>query len=137
VHRVAEDRQFFGRPQLNHFSRAIRPHVRAELRLAQQAQARGESEVAFHHLERAHILALATTVEHVLVHWRMLLWGVRQRSARECIGQVLRILAAVAVTAIGVAPSGNTGGSNVSAVKRMPVPPDLQALLERARSSAG
>jgi hypothetical protein len=122
---------------LNHFSRANRPHVHAELRLAQEAQARGESVVAFHHLERAHILALATTAEHVLVHWRMLLWGVRERSARECIGQVLRILAAVAVTAIGVAPSGNTGGANVSAVKRMPVPPDLQALIERARSSAG
>jgi len=121
---------------LSRFSRNIRPHVHAELRFALEAQARGEPELAFHHLERAHILGLATTAEHVLVHWRMLLWGVRQRSARECLGQLLRILAAATMTALGATPSGNTGGANVSPVKRMPVPPDLEALIQRARSSA-
>lgn len=102
-----------------------------------EAQARGEPGVAFHHLERAHILGLATTAEHVLVHWRMLLWAVRQRNARECVGQLLRILAAAIMTAIGATPTGNTGGANVSPVQRMPVPPDLDLLIQRARSSAG
>ncbi len=120
---------------MSRFGRNIRPHVHAELRLAREAQARGEPDVAFHHLERAHILGLATTVEHVLVHWRMFLWGVRQRNARECIGQLLRILAAATMTALGATPSGNTGGTNVSPVQRMPLPPDLEALITRARSS--
>lgn len=123
---------------MNKFSRNIRPHVHvhAELRSAREAEAQGQPDVAFYHLERAHILGLASTAEHVLVHWRMLLWGVHQRSARECIGQVLRILAAATMTAIGATPSGNTGGANVSPIKRMPVPPDLDALIQNARKFA-
>lgn len=121
---------------MNSFSRNIRPHVHAELRAARLAEAQGQPGAAFHHLERAHILGLASTAEHVLVHWRMLLWAVHQRSARECIGQVLRILAAATMTAIGATPSGNTGGANVSPIERMPIPPDLDALIQSARRSA-
>lgn len=125
-----------GRLRLNKFSRNIRPHVHAELRSAREAEAQGQPSVAFRHLERAHILGLASTAEHVLVHWRMLLRGVRQRSARECLGQILRIVAAATMTAIGATPSGNTGGANVSPIKRMPVPPDLDVLIQSARRTS-
>lgn len=115
------------------FARNIRPHVSAELRAAKAALRAGQTLQAFSHLERAHVLGQASTVEHVRVHWRMLLWGLRQRSLRECLGQILRIVGATTKTAAGLVPHGNTGGANVSLLRRMPVAPDLQAVIDQAR----
>lgn len=120
---------------MSKFSRNIRPYVEAELRAALEDEAQGQMSNAFLHLERAHVLGQAATVEHVRVHWRMLLWGLRQRSARECLGQLLRIAGAATKTAVGLVPHGNTGGSNISPFKRMPVPPELEARIQRARAS--
>ena len=43
--------------------------------------------IEFHHLERAHILGQASTIEHVRVHAMMLAWALRQRDTREIFGQ--------------------------------------------------
>jgi hypothetical protein len=117
------------------FSRNIRPHVEAELQGALKAEAQGQASDAFAHLERAHILGQASTVEHVRVHWCMFLWGLRQRDAQECLGQILRLVGAATMTAVGLVPDGNTGGSNVSSLKRMPVPSELEARIRQARAS--
>lgn len=117
------------------FAKAIRPHVEAELRAAYEAEAQDQSRVAFSHLERAHVLGQSSTVEHVRIHWRMLLWGLRERSLGECLGQVVRITGAATKTAFGLVPHGNTGGSNVSPFKRMPIPHELAVVIQRARSS--
>jgi len=121
---------------MSQFSRNIRVHVDAELRAAAAAQARDEPAAAFSHLERAHVLGQGATLHHVRVHWHMLVWGVRQRSARECVGQLLRIVGAATKTAVGLVPHGNTGGANVSPFRRMPVPAELQARIRQARASA-
>ena len=120
---------------MSKFARNIRPHVQAELVAARATQAQGLAVIAFAHLERAHVLGQASTVEHVRVHWRMLLWGWRQRSIRECLGQILRIAGAATKTALGRVPYGNTGGANVSPFKRMPVAPELAALIQEAGAS--
>ena len=86
---------------------------------------------AVFHLERAHILGQASTREHVRVHWRMLTWALRHRDAREFFGQLLRLTGAATKTFIGMVPTGNTGGSNVSAIQPMPVDPELAAIIER------
>jgi Protein of unknown function (DUF3703) len=117
------------------FGHAIRPYVQTELRAAFAAEARRQPIVAFHHLERAHVLGQASTVEHVRVHWKMLRWGLRQRNVRECGGQILRIVGAATKTAFGLVPHGNTGGANVSPFKCMPVPPDLDRIIQRSRAS--
>jgi len=117
------------------FGRRIRPYVKSEILAAYQAEARGQPDAAFSHLERAHILGQPSTVEHVRVHWHMFLWGIRQRDARECLGQLLRIVGAAIGTAIGLVPQGNTGGTNAIPFKSMPIPPELAALIEEARSS--
>ncbi|MDO9015578.1 MAG: DUF3703 domain-containing protein [Deltaproteobacteria bacterium] len=119
------------------FAHNIRPHVDAELRAADEAEARGQPDAAFTHLERAHVLGQASTVEHVRVHWRMLLWGLRRRDVRECVGQVIRIGGAATKTVFGRVPRGNTGGSNVSPFAPMPIPPDLDERIREARASAG
>jgi hypothetical protein len=116
------------------FHRKIRPHVARELDAAREAQAQGDPQAAFRRLERAHVLGQASTVEHVRVHWRMFVWGVRQRSLRECLGQLFRIAGAASKTALGWVPHGNTGGSNVSPFKPMPVPAALEAVIREARS---
>jgi hypothetical protein len=121
--------------QVSEFGRRIRPYVEREILAAYQAEARGQPDVAFSHLERAHILGQTSTVEHVRVHWHMLLWGIRQRNVQESLGQLLRIVGAAIGTAIGLTPQGNTGGTNVIPFKSMPIPPELAALIEEARGS--
>ncbi len=120
---------------MNEFGRRIRPYVEREILAAYQAEARGQPDVAFSHLERAHVLGQTSTVEHVRVHWHMLLWGIRQRDVRECLGQLLRVIGAAIGTAVGLVPQGNTGGTNVNPFKRMPIPPELAARIEEARTS--
>ena len=110
------------------FADNIRPYVDAELRAAAQ-----DPEHGFRHLERAHVLGQASTREHVRVHWRMLVWAWWHRDGREFFGQVVRLFGAATKTFIGLVPSGNTGGSNVSAIRPMPLDPELAAIIEKAR----
>jgi Protein of unknown function (DUF3703) len=117
------------------FGRRIRPYVEREILAAYQAEARGQPDVAFSHLERAHILGQTSTVEHVRVHCHMFLWGIRQHNVRESLGQLLRIVGAAIGTVFGLVPQGNTGGTNVTSFKSMPIPPELAALIEKARTS--
>lgn len=117
------------------FTGNIRPYVAAELRRAKAAENCGDAALAFTHLERAHVLGQASTREHVRVHWHMLRWAVRHRLIREISGQLVRIIGAATKTAIGLVPTGNTGGSNVSPFKRLPISPDLEATIQAARSS--
>ena len=116
------------------FASHIRPQVDAELRAALFAENHGDSDRAFAHLERAHVLGQASTVQHVRVHWRMFAWGWRHRRVRECLGQAMRIAGAATKTVFGLVPAGNTGGANVSPFKSLPVAPDLAVIIERARS---
>lgn len=120
---------------MREFGRRIRPYIEREILAAYQAEARGKPEVAFSHLERAHILGQPSTVEHVHVHWHMFLWGFRQHNVRECLGQLLRIVGAAIGTAAGLVPKGNTGGTNVNSFKSMPIPPELAVLIEKAHIS--
>lgn len=122
---------------MSEFGRRIRPYVEREILAAYHAEAEGKSEVAFSHLERAHILGQTSTVEHVRVHWHMFLWSIRQSDVRECLGQLLRIVGASIGTVLGLVPQGNTGGTNVNPFKSIPIPPDLAALIEKARTSEG
>jgi hypothetical protein len=116
---------------MNRFANNIRPFVDAEFRAAER-----DPEKEFTHLERAHVLGQASTREHVRVHWRMILWAWRHRDARELFGQSFRIVGAATKTFIGFVPTGNTGGANVSAVRPMPIDPELAAIIEKARGEA-
>jgi hypothetical protein len=118
---------------MTRFARRIRSSVQCELDAASDADARGEAQVAFRHLERAHVLGQAATVEHVRVHWRMFLWATRYCKVGEALGQSWRLVAAAAMTGIGRLPAGNTGGADVSGFRPMPIPPDLQRAIDAAQ----
>jgi hypothetical protein len=108
---------------------ALRAALQLELESACHNEVAGDIAAAFAHLERAHILSQHFTLAHAGVHMRMLRLGWQQRDARQVLGQVTRILAALLFSRFWV-PSGNTGGANVSALRPMPLPADLKALLE-------
>lgn len=111
-------------------NQALRSLYVAELRAADAANDRRESEQAFFHLARAHILSQRFTWQHVHVHWLMLRLGVALGDWREVRGQLSRVIAASFFSRIWV-PAGNTGRANVNAMKPMPIPDDLKAALER------
>jgi|SRR5688572_18042416 hypothetical protein len=118
---------------MSEFGRRIRPYVESEILAAREAESRGQPDVAFSHLERAHVLGQASTVEHVRAHWHMLLWSIRQHNVPEFLGQLPRIVGAALSTVLGLVPQGNTGGTNVSPFKTMRVPPDLASRIYEAR----
>ena len=117
------------------FSKLIQPHVETELLAAVSTEFAGKQQLAFLHLERAHVLGQSSTFHHVRVHWRMFCWGWRQRDTKECAGQLMRIIGAATKTAIGFVPSGNTGGSNISPFKVLPIPTDLRKIIELTQKS--
>jgi hypothetical protein len=98
---------------------ALRHAYEAELRQASEAECRGELQLAWRHLERAHL--------HV--HFKMLVHGWRRRDLSEVLGQVARLAVAAPGSWLGRAPRGNTGGADVGILTPMPIPEDLQAIL--------
>jgi hypothetical protein len=109
----------------------LRTVYEAELVGASAAIAAGDTERAFEHLGRAHIISQRYTWQHVHVHWLMLKLGASTGDWREVFGQLSRILAASIFSRIWV-PVGNTGRADVSAMKPMPMPDDLRILFQRS-----
>ena len=100
-----------------------------EMQLAIKARIDGNLNLAIHHYERAHILGQKYTLPHIKSHIGMLRVGWLRKDLREIVGQCVRMVAALIISKIWV-PIGNTGGTNVSALRPMPIPEDLQQVLE-------
>jgi hypothetical protein len=116
------------------FSKNITRFVLAELDLAIDARQSGDINNEFKHLENAHVLGQESTYWHVKVHMLMLLWALRNYQLKECFGQLFRIVGAALTTAFGLVPQGNTGGSNVSPFKVMPIEHEYQIIISDAKS---
>lgn len=101
-----------------------------EIALAKERILRGELDTGFAHLERAHVIGQAFVCPHAKSHWLMLKVEVRRRRPAAAFGQVVRIVLGVLGSAVGVVPVGNTGGSNVSMFRRMPIEPELQRIID-------
>jgi hypothetical protein len=100
-----------------------------ELRNGKNLYRRGFFADAFKSFERSHILGQEYVVPHTLSHIWMLRIGIKTRNLKEIIGQLSRLPLGVIGSAIGIVPLGNTGGSNVNALKKMPIPKDLEDIL--------
>ena len=122
--------------KLSNFSKAISPYVEEELLKSKKSLDSGDYSTAFTHLESAHVLGQESTYWHVKVHYLMLLWGIKQKDFNEILGQVIRILGAAALTAIKGVPVGNTGGSNVSPIKPLPIQPGHAKIIAKAKVNA-
>lgn len=89
----------------------------------------GDIDGGFAHLERAHVLGQAYVIPHARTHWYMLRVEMKRGRPVAVIGQAVRIVFGALGSAVGVVPTGNTGGSNVNMFRRMPIDPDLQKLI--------
>ena len=100
-----------------------------EIAQARALMSRGELQGAFRHLERAHVIGQSHVVPHVVAHWLMLGIELRRCQLVAAWGQVVRIVLGALGSAVGVVPTGNTGGSNVNMFKRIKIEPELQDLI--------
>lgn len=116
------------------FAQGISKYVKEELVYAKAERALGNSRLEFEHLENAHVLGQESTYWHVRVHTHMLLWAIRNAEAKEALGQIFRIVGAATKTAFGLVPIGNTGGTNVSPFKSMPVKASHQEKIRDAKA---
>ena len=55
----------------------------------------------------------------------MLKFGFMQKNTKEVFGQIIRLVVGGWKSFINHVPLGNTGGSNVPPLKRMPIPNDI------------
>jgi hypothetical protein len=113
----------------------VRPEIQSDLTEAADAERRGDLDATWHHLERAHILSQPFAWPHIRVHLMMLGVGWRTSDAREVMGQLIRVLVAAPGSWLGRFPLGNTGRARVGLMQPMPIPPDLQTLLDKMRAT--
>ncbi|MDD7913438.1 DUF3703 domain-containing protein [Polaribacter ponticola] len=96
-----------------------------QLKLGKKALKLHNFEASFYHLENAHILGQKHLIRHTISHYWMLIYAMKSKKSKEIIGQVIRIIASLLFTLIWV-PKGNTGGTNVSPIKKMPIRKELK-----------
>jgi hypothetical protein len=112
----------------------LKVHYRQELEKYSTEFANGKLQVAWRHLERAHILGQPWPCEHTHVHWVMMKFGIKIKNGREILGQIPRLLVGGVKSFVGNIPVGNTGGANVPPLQPMEIPDDLKSILQQFKS---
>lgn len=85
---------------------------------------------SWRHLERAHILGQPYPFAHSLVHWKMLIFGLKTKNVKEVLGQLPRLFVGGVKSFVGHIPVGNTGGADVPPLKPMEIPEDLMQIIK-------
>ncbi len=111
---------------------SLEPYFELELKAYRAAFLKGELRSAWRHLERAHIIGQRYPFAHTFVHWKMLRFGLRIKSAKEVFGQIPRLLVGGVKSFVGVIPVGNPGGANVPPLQPFPIEQDLQEIFKKA-----
>ena len=109
--------------------KSLKPYFDAELVEYKRELANEQLELAWNHLERAHILGQKYPFAHTFVHWKMLQFGFKIKNAKEIFGQIPRLLVGGVKSFVGHIPVGNTGGANVPPLRAMEIPEDIQKIL--------
>ncbi len=109
---------------------SLRPFFEKELQDAAAAFSQSDLVGSWRHLERAHVIGQPYPYEHTLVHWKMLMFGIKVKNIREIIGQIPRLLVGGVKSFVGEIPVGNTGGANVPGLKPMEIPMDLLFIIQ-------
>ena len=103
-----------------------------EMNMAKKLISVRSYDVAFAHLERAHIIGQTSVKRHTIAHLYMLKIGFLRRDFKEVIGQLIRIPFGILGSFVGVVPTGNTGGSNVSMFAKMDIPKEIEKYLSES-----
>lgn len=108
----------------------LKVHFKHELEKYQSELSKGNFQIAWKHLERAHIIAQSWPKEHSYTHWLMLKFGFKIKSRKEITGQIPRLIFGGVKSFVGKIPVGNTGGANVPPLQPMEIPEDLQKIIK-------
>lgn len=103
----------------------VRHLIHSEMVAYQDARIIGDHAAAWARLERSHIFSQPFLGLHLANHWAMLRFAISVRDVKEATGQIFRLALAPLGAMTGRIPIGNTGRSNVSAFRTMPIPDDL------------
>lgn len=106
-------------------SQLLKTEVYHQLKQGRIALKKNSFKVAFYNFENAHILGQKHIVRHTISHYWMFFLGVKSKNSSEIIGQLTRIISALLFTLIWI-PIGNTGGTNISPIKSIPITKELQ-----------
>jgi|SRR5690554_1695339 len=104
----------------------LKPYFSAEIEKHRVESNSGNLEIAWIHLERAHIIGQKYPFSHTFVHWKMLQFGLKIKSRKEIIGQFPRLIFGGVKSFVGKIPIGNPGGANVPPLKSFPIEKELQ-----------
>ncbi|WP_421889229.1 DUF3703 domain-containing protein [Marinoscillum sp.] len=111
---------------------SLRPYFVTELDAYHKQYQAGHLQDAWRHLERAHVIGQAYPYTHSLVHWKMLLFGIKIKSAKEVLGQIPRLLVGGVKSFVGKIPVGNTGGSNIPPLRSLPIEEEIQDIFTQS-----
>ena len=112
----------------------LKGYYRKELEKYELELSLGNLQIAWRHLERAHILGQRWPKEHTHVHWIMFKFGIKIKNGNEILGQIPRLLVGGVKSFVGKIPVGNTGGANVPPLKPMEIPDDLKEIMKPYRT---
>jgi hypothetical protein len=110
---------------------SLKPFFLKELEIAKNYLSNKNFTASWYHLERAHILGQPYPYHHTLVHWKMLLFGIKIKDLKEIIGQIPRLFVGGIKSFVGEIPVGNTGGANVPPLQKMEIPDELQNIINK------
>jgi hypothetical protein len=110
---------------------SLKPFFLKELEIASNYFSTNDFRSSWYHLERAHILGQPYPYQHTLVHWKMLLFGIKIKDTREIVGQIPRLLVGGVKSFVGEIPVGNTGGAKVPPLKTMEIPVELRMIIDQ------
>ena len=111
---------------------SLKPYFKAELDKYRTEYSIGNLQIAWNHLERAHIIGQKYPYAHTFVHWKMLQFGIKIKSGKEIIGQIPRLIFGGVKSFVGKIPVGNPGGANVPPLKPFPIEQELQNIFVSA-----
>lgn len=106
----------------------------ADMAAAKHLMQAGRLDRAMRHLERAHVIGQNHVMPHVRSHWAMFQIAVKRHSPADGLGQAARIVLGALGSAVGVVPTGNTGGTDISMFARLPIDHEITALITQDRA---
>jgi hypothetical protein len=112
--------------------KSLKPFFETELEEYRKCLSKGELDLAWNHLERAHVIGQRYPFAHSCVHWQMLKFGIRIKNSKEVLGQLPRLVFGGVKSFVGTVPVGNPGGSNVPPLKPYPIDDEIQEIFDKA-----
>lgn len=113
---------------------SLKTYYVKELEIYRLEMSNDNLQLAWRHLERAHILGQPWFVQHTQVHWLMLKFGIKIKNKNEILGQLPRLLVGGIKSFVGKIPAGNTGGANVPPLRVMEIPEELKNIMRPYRN---